>query len=188
MITEIQFECSHCGQKLAVDTAAAGRRATCPNCHVALVVPDGGLHTDLPFATTDERHDALGVPDPASLQEKWAETSSAVARLKKDHANAQAEAAKAREELAELTTERDSLASASKLLEGELERVAETKLVLEEELGMNRRRLSATEAQLEARERDLADARASLQGGTAEMHAALRANGELMAESARLRR
>jgi chromosome segregation ATPase len=155
---------------------------------VALVVPGEGLHADLPFATHDEHHDALGVPDPAGLQEKWAETSTAIARLKKDLVNAQAEAAKAREELAALRPERDSLASAAKLFESELERASETKLVLEEELGMNRRRLSATEAQLEARERDLADAQASLHGGATEMHAALRANGELMAENARLRR
>ena len=40
MITEIKFACSHCGQKIAVESDAAGWTVECPTCQNSVTIPD----------------------------------------------------------------------------------------------------------------------------------------------------
>ena len=42
---EIKFECSQCGQSIAVDSSGAGVRTKCPTCEHPLVIPSvSSLH------------------------------------------------------------------------------------------------------------------------------------------------
>ena len=39
MIADITFECSHCGQRIAVGADAAGLDVDCPTCKTTLTIP-----------------------------------------------------------------------------------------------------------------------------------------------------
>ena len=199
MLAEIQFECSHCGQKLAVESAHAGRDADCPNCQAHLIVPrlDGRRERVTPAglstggagveSSTAGLLDADVIPETAALREKFAEASGAIGRLQRDLAHALTASAKLRQQLAEITTERDSLASAGKLMQEEFERGSAERLALQEDLSLSRKRLSATEAQLSSREDELDQAVTELDSLKKEVEAAREMIDELARDGERLR-
>src|SRR5581483_6802172 len=162
--------------KLAVDSADAGRKATCPNCQTPFVVPGETIGSDLGLLGEDAH------VHTDALRAKWAETSSAVSRLKRDLGDAQAEIARLREQLAAVTAERDSFASASAMMQETNERATAARMTIEEQLSLNRQRLSATEAQLSAREQELAQAHTAVNAATIDADDLKRANDELIAE------
>ena len=62
MITEIKFECPHCGQRIAVESDAAGLSVECPTCQNPVTIPDRAA----PIAP--RRKDAGAQEKPASAQ------------------------------------------------------------------------------------------------------------------------
>ncbi len=213
MLAEIQFECTHCGQRLAVEPAAAGQSANCPNCQAPIVVPSAvesaarlrpRNHARVDHARAEPTHTdhvhvdgAAGVhpqvdgPDHAReanvFRERWAEATASITRLQKDLSQALANASKLRTDLATSNAERASVASGAELLQRELERVSAEKFALQEDLEINRQKTSATEAQLEARERELVEAQAAIEHAMGETSAAHENMDELIRDGASLR-
>ena len=112
---EIKFECSQCGQSIAVDSSAAGLHADCPTCQHPLVIPSlSSLHdrsygeaaahaggrtafaeeaAEVPAAEVQELRDEL-----AEAQRRGDEAEGAVAAAARENARLQQQLKKAREE------------------------------------------------------------------------------------------
>ncbi|HZJ16433.1 MAG TPA: hypothetical protein VFD27_15365 [Chthoniobacteraceae bacterium] len=140
MIADINFVCSHCGQRIAVEANAAGLEVDCPSCQTTLTIP-----TD----RTRERG-----ADPGSLPEQLAAAQSECERLRANATHAQAEIKSFQNERLSLRTDIVSLKQRSTTLEKQLED-------LELESEVQRQRLAATASQLEANDAELAELRAA---------------------------
>ena len=83
LMADIKFRCPECNQKIAVEASAAGVKIDCPTCHSQLVIPKTA--TDPVTVTVKRKLAIVG----GSVDEMYAELQKA-----------QAEAARAVEELA----------------------------------------------------------------------------------------
>jgi chromosome segregation ATPase/DNA-directed RNA polymerase subunit RPC12/RpoP len=105
MITEIKFDCKHCGQPLAVDSDAAGMMVTCPGCESPIEVPRG----DMALAPAPRRErrpspEALQASDPEALtlRQRLVDANVHASRLEGEVAKARAETAAARQRFDEM--------------------------------------------------------------------------------------
>ena len=171
MIADITFECSNCGQRIAVEANAAGLEVDCPSCQTTLTIPTDG---------TRERG-----TDPGSLREQLAAAQSECERLRANATHAQAEIKSFQNERLSLRADIVSLKQRSATLEKQL-----ADLELESEV--QRQRLAATATQLEANDAALAGfraAEASVRSARNELeHALAAANSEGAAGQAELKK
>ena len=149
MIAEIKFECAHCGQKMTVDSEAAGLDAECPTCQHPVTIPQD-------LALSEPRRSDGG------LREKIAALQSECERLGASATHAQAEIKSFHNE--RLTLRNEAAAQKQRAI------AAEEKLGL---LEIVRQRLEATETQLAALERELAESQTALARATSERAAAV---------------
>ena len=99
MISEIKFACSHCGQKIAVGSEAAGLNVECPTCQNAVTIPDdtelleperkvGGLRERLAVAQAEKRsfhNERLTLrSEAASMRQRAATAEARVASMQGD--------------------------------------------------------------------------------------------------------
>ncbi len=129
MITEIKFACSHCGQKIAVGSDAAGWEVECPTCQNSVTIPDA--------------------PPPIAPRRKEAGVQE-----KLTPAQAQAEIKSLYNERLALRSEAASHKQRAATAEAALG-------AIQGEGDLQRQRLEATETQLAATERELAESRAA---------------------------
>lgn len=173
MIADINFTCSHCGQKIAVGAEAAGQQADCPSCQNTLTIPApqprNGRNART-RATNRKREpakdgfdiqprnsgsrDRASETDPVALREQLAAAQSECERLRANATHAQAEIKSFQNERRTLRAEIANLKQHSASLEMQ---VAD----LELESGVQGQRLAATATQLETKEAELAEARAA---------------------------
>ena len=69
MIAEIKFACSHCGQRIAVGSEAAGLSVECPTCQNAVTIPDS-------IAPVAPRRKDAGVQEKSAATQGQAEIKS----------------------------------------------------------------------------------------------------------------
>ena len=138
MIAEIKFACAHCGQKIAVETDAAGLSVECPTCRNPVTIPRG--------MTPLEPRRADG-----GLREKLAAVQAECERLRANATSSQAE-------IKSFHTERLTLRNEAAALK---QRVAAAE-AQSSEMALLRERLAATETQLSSMEAERAESRAAL--------------------------
>lgn len=150
MITEIKFVCSHCGQKIAVGSDAAGLGINCPTCQNAVTIPR-----------------AIVASEPrlidAGLREKHLALQTESERLHANLTHAQAEIKSFHNERLTLRNEVASLKQRAAAAEAQLE-----------EMQLLRQRLEATETQLSSIERERGEMSAGLARAAEERDRALR--------------
>ena len=152
MITEIKFECPHCGQRIAVESDAAGLSGECPTCQNSVTIP----HSVAPPAPRRKG---------GSLREKLAAAQSENERLRSNATLAQAEIKSFHNERLTLRSEAASLRQRAATSEARLG-------AMQGELDLQRQRLEATETQLAAAGRELSESRAAAQRAVGERTAA----------------
>ena len=185
MIADITFECSHCGQRIAVGADAAGLEVDCPTCQTKLTIPSPETHVERnPRSSGSERKRERAI-DPGSLREQLAAAQSESERLHANATHAQAEIKSFQNERLSLRAEIVTLKQRSVTLEKQL-----ADLELESEV--QRQRLAATATQLEANDAELVELRAAeTAGATARNeleHALAAANSERAAARADLKK
>ena len=154
MIADITFKCSHCGQRIKVEAAAAGLEAECPTCQGTVTIPTADPPTERsPRNRPTERRRELPT-DPETLREQLAATQSECERLHANATHAQAEIKSFQNERLSLRAEIVSLKQRSAMFEKQL---ADHEL----ESDVQRQRLTATATQLEANEKELVELRAA---------------------------
>jgi len=150
-ITDIKFDCAHCGQKMVVDSSAAGLATDCPQCSASITIPRrASLHDAAPMPPTRRKngnghgngHSSKAKPaEPEAVapRQELAETDVQISRsddghaaeiekLKKDKRKLRDDLVHMKKEVAELhDAERRALA-----LAGEINRI-EAELTHEQE-------------------------------------------------------
>lgn len=176
---DIKFDCCHCGQRIVVERAGAGRQAPCPVCENVVTVPHhfGGE----PRSEVERHRRRRGAPaEPAGhpgkeesarqeiarLHASWKRAADECERMTASATHAQAEIKSFhsdRQQLkADLSQARHRTAAAGTQvaeLTARLARVDEENAGLREQLdfaGVSLERLAAMETQLGVRERELA--------------------------------
>jgi chromosome segregation ATPase len=183
MIADITFECSHCGQRIAVGADAVGLEAECPACKTKLTVPTPDARAER--SSRSNGTDRTRASDPASLREQLAAAQSECERLHANATHAQAEIKSFQNERIALRAEIASLKQRSATLESQLADV-------ELESEVQRQRLAASATQLEANDAELVRLRAAeTADATARNdleHALAAAHSELAAAQAELKK
>ncbi len=181
MTADIEFECSHCGQHLVVDSAGAGSMAHCPKCDRALIVPGGRTMNGTGAAKkeSEEAHDTgsrgtngnhgVHTEESHSRRVELSDTNHAISSLERELTQLRSELERAEKIAAEAQAERNSLAGAVKTYQSEVSRLQAEGNALHESLELSRHRLSAMEAHLGARERELSQVHSALSTTTTEM-------------------
>ena len=147
MIAEIKFACSHCGQRIAVGSDAAGLSVDCPTCQNAVMIPDGAVPLE------PRRKDG-------GLGEKLAAAQSECERLRANATHAQAEIKSFHNERLTLRSEAASLKQRAATAES---RIA----AMQDELSESRAALERTRAAAaiaEARAIEVETERAAIAG------------------------
>lgn len=130
MITEIKFECGHCGQRIAVDSDAAGLGIECPTCQNPVTIPRSGIAPEPRIAE-------------GGLRERLTAIQAECERLRANATHAQAEIKSFQNERLSLRNEVAALKQRTYAAEAQL---AEVELL--------RQRLEATETQLSSMEQE----------------------------------
>lgn len=89
MITDIKFNCAHCGQRMVVEDSAAGLSTECPSCSASIVIPRRASRHDAAHSNgngSPQRTQRLnpGVdadPDFATLRQELTDASVQITRL-----------------------------------------------------------------------------------------------------------
>ena len=146
MIAEIKFVCGHCGQKIAVDSDAAGLGIECPTCQNSVTIPRSGIASE-PRIAEGERLTGI---------------QAECERLRANATHAQAEIKSFQNERLSLRNEVAALKQRASAAEAQL---AEVELL--------RQRLEATETQLASMEQERAGLLAAASLVTGERDSAL---------------
>lgn len=89
-LTDIKFDCAHCGQRMVVDCSAAGLATECPYCNASIVIPRrASLHDAAPMSLCSDtanggrhREDTdLADHDSAELRQELTDASVEISRL-----------------------------------------------------------------------------------------------------------
>ena len=146
MIAEIKFECGHCGQRIAVDSDAAGLGIECPTCQNPVTIPRSGIASE-PRIAEGERLSGI---------------QAECERLRANATHAQAEIRSFQNERLSLRNEVAVLKQRAHAAEAQL---AEVELL--------RQRLEATETQLSSMEQERVDSQTATSLVTSERDSAL---------------
>lgn len=174
--SEIKFECTQCGQSIAVDISGAGLSANCPTCEHPLVVPSpGSLHdreygesaTHLADRAAFAEEDAgLSADEVEELREELAEalrraeeSGQSLAKARKESARLEQRAATAEGQLAEARTMISDLG-------GRLAAAEENRGQWERAFAQTAELATATDTQMAAREAEFRAALAEARGET----------------------
>ena len=213
MITEIKFACAKCGQRILVDSSAAGMTADCPSCGTNVTIPKmAGLH-DREYAPAKRSREGLkggnggssaraksesksenfADPELAGLRQELLDASVEQSRLADELAATRAEAAKvlanalhAQAELKSFQTERIALKGENTQLKQKIEAARSEAEEFGVALGASQREAEATAQQLREREAELESLRAVLAESQSDRTAALREAQSLGEQLAKL--
>ncbi len=96
MITDIKFDCAQCGQKMVVESSAAGTSTECPQCNASIVIPRkiaprDSVRVARQTAPSGALESAPRNPDPESstLQQELTDASVQISRLETELADAE---------------------------------------------------------------------------------------------------
>lgn len=187
---EIRFECSQCGQSIAVDSSGAGLHTQCPTCENPLVIPEVSALPEKSYA--DDA--ALAAAELHDLREELTAARHRGEEAERENAQLQQRLKKAREDAARLAAaeaaralgEQRAAAAETHLAEAravigqlgaKLEGAEESRAQWEQALAQTTEQVQSYETQMTARE---AEMNAALAAARAEV-------GTLMDERAALR-
>ena len=192
MITEIKFACVECGQRMLVDSEAAGMTADCPSCGTTLTIPKvGGLH-DRNYAPANRSRDGQRTGNAAPPARAKADSSSEnyadpeLAALRQDLIDASVEQSRLADQLAAAQGEAAKVNANALHAQAELKSFQSERLALKGENSLLKQKLDASRA--DAEEFRVALGATQREGDTAaqqlrEHDAELTAMRDLLAES-----
>ena len=170
MLADIKFECTECGQPIAVDSTAAGRSASCPSCLNQFVVPTVGGLNDRNYgaAPRGARLGGLGAGpgfwqetaiDDGDPTQNGGTDRDSLASPRQCVVNPGAQEIELlREQLESGRDECERLHAAATHLQAELKSFHAERLTLKNELAQLRHRLAATDSEIASRDEALAAA------------------------------
>ena len=156
MITDIKFDCTHCGQRMVVEEAAGGLATECPSCRESIVIPRTAS-----TASTASLHDRSYEMEPARGRRangngvtKDRVVAAAIPAMADEPSN-QVDAAALRHEVLEATRQISRLeaqvtagTAAAELAGVELEKAKAERRKLRDELVQIKKDLAAREEEL----------------------------------------
>lgn len=149
MITDIKFDCAHCGQRMVVASEAAGLATECPSCRTSITIPAQAALLDrnyepqppvrgtAPSTKLESREPARPDLDDlefATLRQELVEASTQIRRLDG--------------EIAELKQGEAAAAKAAEQARGEIEKLQADKKRLRDDIAAVKAQVATTEAAL----------------------------------------
>lgn len=194
-ITDIKFDCTHCGQKMVVDSSAAGLATDCPQCSTSITIPRrASLHDAAPMPTSRRKNgnghgnghgskSKTVEPEVAAARQELAETDVQISRsddghvaeiekLKKEKRKLRDDLVQMKKEVAELhDAERRALALAGEInrMEADLTHEQEQTARLRGEVDAYVAERTDILPRLETAEAEVVQLRVSLQTSEAEL-------------------
>ena len=154
MIAEIKFDCAHCGQRIAVEPAAAGLSADCPNCGHDVTIPQSISTSPRRSRVRHTENFDRATPPPRSSSRDNERIREGSDRVQLEHSlqSASAELAVVREQLEATLGECERLSAAATAAHAELKTFQAERAALRQDLSYAKQRTAFLESQLAARE------------------------------------
>jgi chromosome segregation ATPase len=164
MTTDIKFHCDHCGQRIVVDSEAAGLATECPSCRTNITIPKVAAMHDREYRKAPRKRENVPMglgetrgsapttfddPEIAGLRQELLEASTQITRLEG--------------EIAELKTAANSSSHAAEQARAQTEKLQGERRKLRDDLVKLKANLSDKEGELTAviAARDVAEGRAA---------------------------